>query len=423
MKDEELMAENNEAINMTEGETTDDTYETEDLEEFADDVSEETEAENKKKKTPFIVLGIIAVLAIVGIVVYFVLDGMGVFGKDVVKKVGDYKNFTYEEYSVEVTDEEVMEYYQNLIDLYTGYAGMKVYEKDESRDGTQVKEGDTVNIDYTGYIDGETFEGGSDTACDLTIGSNSFIEDFENGLIGVTVGETVDLNVKFPDSYYNSSYAGVEAVFTVTVNYVGKEVELTTDNAYNLLLGYETLDALKAQLRATLESEAASYEESYYESKKSEYFLAVIEDSEFTNLDKEAEEYAAKIMEMLESAAASNSMDAETYVTTYYSYASLDEYKTALNANCLREKKRDYLVNEIAKLEDITMSDKEYEELALSIIASYGYDDVEEYRSGYDEQYGEGAFRQYMFDIYVIDILFDKYATMTPAVATGANAE
>lgn len=434
MKDEKLMTGDIDAQDMSEDKVTEDVSEAYEAEEDSNEDAfeaseadetedEEADADNKKRKTPFIVLGIIAVIAIIGVAVYLVLDGMGVFGKDMVKKVGDYKNFTYEEYNVEVTEQDIMDYYQNLIDLYTGYAGMKVYERDESRDDTQVKHGDTVNIDYTGYIDGEAFEGGSEKEKDLTIGSGTFIEDLENGIIGMSVGETLDINVKFPDDYHNASYAGVEAVFTVTLHYICKEVELTTDNAYNLLLGFETMDALKTQIRATLESEAASYEASYYESKKSEYILAVIEDSEFKNLDKEAEEYAAKIMEMLESAAAAEGKDTESYVKQYYSYASLEEYKTALNENCLREKKKDYLVNEIAKLENITMSDKDYEELALSIIKAYGYDNVEDYQVGYDEQYGEGAFRQYMFDIYVIDILFEKYATMTPAVATGANAE
>lgn len=402
MKDEELMTEN--------------------MSEELNDDNESVKADSKKKKTPVIVLGIIAAVAILGIVVYFVLDGMGVFGKDMVKKVGDYKNFTYEEYVVSVTDEDIMDYYESLIKMYTGYAGMKVYEKDETRDGTKVEKGDTINIDYTGYIDGEAFEGGSEKDRDLTIGSKTFIEDLENGLIGATVGETVDVKVTFPKDYHNSKFAGVDAVFTVTIHYVGKEVELTTENAYNLLLGFESMDALKAQIKKTLESEAASYEVTYYENLKAEYIMSVIEDSEFKNLDKEASDYADKIYEMLENAAAKAGKDVESYVKQYYNYDSLEEYKTALKENCLRETQKDYLVNEIAKIEDITMSDKEYEEMALGIIKAYGYDNVEDYRKGYDEQYGEGSFRQYMFDIYVINILFEKYATMTPAVATGANA-
>lgn len=87
--------------------------------------------------------------------------------------------------------------------------------------GLEVTEGVTVNIDYTGYIDGEEFEGGSTKAygpADLTIGSNSYIDGFEDGLIGHKVGETVDLNLKFPDPYHNPDYAGKDVLFVVTIN-------------------------------------------------------------------------------------------------------------------------------------------------------------------------------------------------------------
>lgn len=87
--------------------------------------------------------------------------------------------------------------------------------------GLEVTEGVTVNIDYTGYIDGEKFEGGSTEAygpADLTIGSNSYIDGFEDGLIGHKVGETVELNLKFPDDYHNTNYAGKDVVFEVTIN-------------------------------------------------------------------------------------------------------------------------------------------------------------------------------------------------------------
>ena len=88
-------------------------------------------------------------------------------------------------------------------------------------EGLEVTDGVTVNIDYTGYIDGEKFEGGSTEGYgpqDLTIGSNSYIDGFEDGLIGHKVGETVELNLRFPDEYHNENYAGKDVVFEVTIN-------------------------------------------------------------------------------------------------------------------------------------------------------------------------------------------------------------
>ncbi|WP_455719221.1 FKBP-type peptidyl-prolyl cis-trans isomerase [Agathobacter sp.] len=90
--------------------------------------------------------------------------------------------------------------------------------------GTVAENGDKVNIDYTGYIDGEKFQGGSTdgNGTDLTLGSGSYIDGFEDGVVGHSVGETFDLNLKFPDSYWNSDYAGKDVTFEVTLNGVYK---------------------------------------------------------------------------------------------------------------------------------------------------------------------------------------------------------
>ena len=86
--------------------------------------------------------------------------------------------------------------------------------------GTVAEDGDTVNIDYTGYIDGEKFDGGSTdgNGADLTLGSGQYIDGFEDGVVGHTVGETFDLNLKFPDNYFNTEYAGKDVTFEVTLN-------------------------------------------------------------------------------------------------------------------------------------------------------------------------------------------------------------
>lgn len=83
-----------------------------------------------------------------------------------------------------------------------------------------VEDGDTVNIDYVGTVDGVEFDGGSTEGMgtDLVIGSGSYIDDFEEQLIGAHPGETVEVNVTFPDDYYSTDMAGKDAVFTVTIN-------------------------------------------------------------------------------------------------------------------------------------------------------------------------------------------------------------
>ena len=89
-----------------------------------------------------------------------------------------------------------------------------------TEEGLEVKEGDTVNIDYTGYKDGEAFAGGSTNGggAYLVIGSGTYIDGFEDGLIGHRVGETVDLNLTFPEDYGAEELAGADVVFNVTIN-------------------------------------------------------------------------------------------------------------------------------------------------------------------------------------------------------------
>lgn len=98
--------------------------------------------------------------------------------------------------------------------------GLAADEVTSRFDTGKVQMGDTANIDYEGKKDGVAFQGGTAQGHDLIIGSNSFISGFESGLVGVSVGETVDLNLKFPEVYHSADLAGQAVVFTVKVNYI-----------------------------------------------------------------------------------------------------------------------------------------------------------------------------------------------------------
>ena len=105
----------------------------------------------------------------------------------------------------------------------------------------KVEDGDTINIDYKGYLDGEAFDGGSDEGYDLTIGSGTFIKGFEESLIGCEVGTTVDIKVTFPANYGVESLNGKETTFTVKIN---SKIELEPVNTGNVkTLGYDSLEA------------------------------------------------------------------------------------------------------------------------------------------------------------------------------------
>ncbi len=113
----------------------------------------------------------------------------------------------------------------------------------------KVKNGDNVNIDYTGKKEGVAFEGGTAQAQNLVIGSNSFIEGFEEGLIGKEIGSTVDLNLTFPTDYHNEELKGQKVVFTVKINYVTTE-EAKKPKDYYTYLGYSKLEEYTANVES-----------------------------------------------------------------------------------------------------------------------------------------------------------------------------
>lgn len=145
--------------------------------------------------------------------------------------LADYKNI-----KVDTSADDFIEIYDSVIagdvedlDLYV-----------TKTEGT-VADGDTVNIDYVGKKDGVAFEGGTDEGYDLTIGSDSFIDGFEDGLIGAEIGSTVYLNLTFPENYGNEELNGQDVVFTVTVNYV-KTTEALKPEEYFEDMGFKSVE-------------------------------------------------------------------------------------------------------------------------------------------------------------------------------------
>ena len=144
--------------------------------------------------------------------------------------LAEYKGIT-----LDTSSDEYGEFYDNVI--VSDIKSNSLYI--EKTEGT-VSEGDIANIDYVGKKDGVAFEGGTDEGYDLEIGSNSFIEGFESGLIGAEIGKTIDLNLTFPEDYGNEELNGADVVFTVTVNSVQTTDGIEPKDIYEDL-GYKTL--------------------------------------------------------------------------------------------------------------------------------------------------------------------------------------
>ncbi|KDE47465.1 MULTISPECIES: trigger factor [Geobacillus] len=163
-------------------------------------------------------------------------------------KLGQYKGLEVEKMDTTVTDEDVE---NELKRLQEDYAELVVKE-----DGT-VENGDTVVIDFEGFVDGEPFEGGKAENYSLEIGSGTFIPGFEEQLVGMKAGEEKEIQVTFPDEYHAKQLAGKPATFKVQVHEVkAKQLPALDDEfAKDVDEEVETLDELKAKIRARLEEE------------------------------------------------------------------------------------------------------------------------------------------------------------------------
>lgn len=158
--------------------------------------------------------------------------------------LGQYKDLEYTQEAVEVTEEEVEE-------------ELKRVQEQNSRmvtvEDRAVQEGDTAVIDFEGFKDGVPFEGGKGENYDLVIGSHSFIDTFEDQLIGKMTGDEVEVNVTFPEQYQAADLAGQPAMFKVKINAIKyKELPELDDDFASDVSDYDTFAEYKESLKASL---------------------------------------------------------------------------------------------------------------------------------------------------------------------------
>lgn len=177
------------------------------------------------------------------------LDDEGVvFTADVYIKpevnIDGYKGLTYAKIDTNVTDDDVAAY----IDAEREKSARIINVNDRP-----AAMGDTVNINFKGYIDDEPFEGGESENFDLELGSHSFIDNFEDQLVGVEAGANVVVNVTFPENYGAQDLAGKPAKFEVKINSIkGKEIPELDNDFVSDTTEFETVDEYKADVRARL---------------------------------------------------------------------------------------------------------------------------------------------------------------------------
>lgn len=279
-------------------------------------------------------------------------------------KVGDYKGLETAAFTVEVTEDEIQAQIDS--DLEAAAATEEIAGDDTIADG------DTVNIDYVGKKNGKKFDGGSAEGYDLVIGSGSFIDGFESGLIGKKIGQKVDLDLTFPADYEESSLAGADVVFTVTINSASREVTpeydldfVKANTEYDSIEAYES--AIEKQIYDNKEAEEISNQQNdlwsqaldntkvkKYPQKIVDYYI------EFNSkqIDDMAEAYGITREEMLAS----------------YDFGDEEEFAVVNEDSSKLRVKQEMLIEYIAAKEGIDYTKKEAEALRTDF-ESMGYDD------------------------------------------------
>ena len=240
---------------------------------------------------------------------------------DQVKLPKDYMNMKIKlEDSYLVTDDQIKEYAEQMLMYSPAY---------EATDKTTVEDGDIVNLDYSGTIDGEAFDGGTAEDQYLTIGSGSFIEGFEEQLVGKDVGTEFDINVTFPEDYASDEVAGKDAVFHINLKNISEEKTITYDEltddyvAENFTMyGVSTVDEFKNMISQQLQNENQSQQSQDIQTAVIDNLIA---DSEVTVPDGLVDKQIEQAKDGMAQQAETYGMEVEEFMTTYYGM-SLDEY-------------------------------------------------------------------------------------------------
>ena len=318
-------------------------------------------------------------------------------------KLGEYKGLTYTETDVSVSDDEVESQINSTL---TAHATA------EQITDRAVEDGDTVNIDFEGKIDGETFDGGTASGASLTIGSGTFIDGFEDGLIGVKPGDKTTLKLKFPDEYkINADLAGKDVTFDVTVNYIkGDDIVPELDDDFVKGLNIDDVSNVK-EYRAYVKSQLQANKESEAEkSKQSELLQQAVDNAEIKEIPEElVTQYATQYTDYYKQYASYFGLELSDFLTQYMNQTE-EEFNQS--AEDYGKERAGYMlvVSAIAKAEKVDV-DALYDEKVAQYAEQSGYADAATLEKDYSKRY----LNQIIINEEVQNILEENAKVVAPA--------
>lgn len=292
--------------------------------------------------------------------------------------LGEYKGLEVVSTTSAVSDEKVESYITYMLSM----SGTQ----EEITERDVIAQGDIANIDYVGKKDGVAFDGGTAQGYYLEIGSGTFIPGFEEGLVGVKKGETVDLNLTFPENYHSEDLAGADVVFTVTVNGLYRNATPQFDDEFVASLGIEgvaTTDDYRAYLKKTMEE---SEKKNALQDVQMQLFNMLIENAEISNIpEKLIDKFYDINMNNMNYQAAMYGMDVESFVSSYYGMDAAAFEEEALAAAEISAKQA-LVCLKIAADENIVVTDEEIDKALEEKYAEYGYASAEEFEAAIDKE-------------------------------------
>lgn len=309
--------------------------------------------------------------------------------------LGEYKNLDITISGDYDTDEEALNAYIDDLLAEDGYT------KDESQ--SVVQSDSIVNVDYTGLLDGEAFEGGTASDQTIDVGNNSsvegssYIEGFTSGLVGAKVGDTVDCDVTFPEDYSSEELAGKAVVFRFTINYICKSIsrEELTDDYVKEKHDCDTVSAFYEQCQKDLEEQVASQKSSDI---RSAIVSQVVENATISGypeavVQQRLEAYIAGYTEQY------GDYDSfEAALTSTYGY-TMDEFKEELKSQIQSNLDTEMVFGLVADTEDLKLDEEGFNTYCQNLMSNYSLTEEEDLFSSYGTSASDGE--KYLRRIYV----------------------
>ena len=345
---------------------------------------------------------VVAIVAAIAIILVFVNNKQSKeYNYDLSKyvKVGNYKGLEYTSQKASVTDEEVDVEIQRRL--------QKAAKTENSKTG-KVENGDTINISFVGKIDGKEFEGGSSESTDITVGTTQMIDGFVEGLIGKNVGESVTLNLKFPDDYGKTDLQGKAVEFKVTIN-SKKKISVPKLNASFVKKNskYKTVKEYKEGVKKELLNQK---QKSIDSTVKQELWSRIINKSKAKKYPEkelnEAMSQANKLEESYKAQAQNYGMEWETYLKTVMrtDKKGFEKLKQEYAKNIVFNR---MVMYSIARSENISLSNREYKKEILKILEDNGYDE-ESFKKAFGKDIETYADEQNWRQKILFDKVLDK---------------